>query len=171
MLGDLTEARVLDLYAGSGALGIEALSRGAAHAVFVERNRAALIAIEKNLRALELSARATVLPFAVERSLGRLGKLGPFDLVLVDPPYADVPAGVVARTLSSLLAEGLARPDGRLLLEHARRDSAPALLGARLDRTRRHGETNVSLYDVVGASSPVDEGEHSDAGEPSRDAQ
>jgi 16S rRNA G966 N2-methylase RsmD len=81
-------ARVLDLYAGAGSLGIEALSRGAAHAVFVERSRAALVALQHNLRDLELAACSRVLSEEVESALERLRREGVrFDLVLMDPPY------------------------------------------------------------------------------------
>ncbi len=162
MLGDVAHARVLDLYAGSGALGIEALSRGAADAVFVERNRGALGAIEANLRSLGLASRATVLPFAVERSASRLAKLGPFDLVLVDPPYADVTTGSVARALATLLEAGIVARGGRLVLEHAKRDVPPELPRATVERTRRHGETNVTIYDVHEAG-----GETTDVAAPS----
>jgi 16S rRNA (guanine966-N2)-methyltransferase len=84
----LAGARVLDLYAGSGALGIEALSRGAVHAVFVERARAALAALRRNLTELELADRSRVLSEEVERAVDRLRAEGAqFELVLLDPPY------------------------------------------------------------------------------------
>lgn len=77
-------ARVLDLFAGSGALGIEALSRGAAHCTFIEKDRAALAAIRRNVEALGLGDRATVVAGDVS---GHLGHLGPVELVVADPPY------------------------------------------------------------------------------------
>jgi 16S rRNA G966 N2-methylase RsmD len=81
-------ARVLDLYAGAGSLGIEALSRGAAHAVFAERSPAALAALRRNLRELELTGCSRVLSEDVESALARLrGEGARFDLVLMDPPY------------------------------------------------------------------------------------
>jgi 16S rRNA G966 N2-methylase RsmD len=86
-------ARVLDLYAGSGALGIEALSRGALHATFVERDRRALAALRRNLADLELDACARVLSGDVEQALERLAVQPGFDVVLMDPPY-----GSAART-------------------------------------------------------------------------
>lgn len=82
--GAIEGAQVLDLYAGSGALGIEALSRGAAHCTFVEKDRAALAAIRRNIEALGIDDRVTVVAGDV---LARLGHLGPVDLVLADPPY------------------------------------------------------------------------------------
>src|SRR6186713_3259603 len=88
---DLRDSRVLDLFAGSGAAGIEALSRGAAHATFVERDRSAATAIQANLARTRLADRASVERVAVEAFLARPG-VEPFDLVLLDPPYEDTPA-------------------------------------------------------------------------------
>lgn len=107
-LGDtrLADAAVLDLYAGSGALAIEALSRGAARAVLVERDRGALAAIERNLVATALGDRARVQPGAVETQLGRgpPPPEAPFDLAFLDPPYA-LPAADLEAVVT-----GLARP-------------------------------------------------------------
>jgi 16S rRNA (guanine966-N2)-methyltransferase len=83
-LGLLAEARVIDLFAGSGALGIEALSRGAAHCTFVEQARAALVALRTNVDALGLADRSLVAPMDVDRFLA---SAPPADLVLADPPY------------------------------------------------------------------------------------
>ena len=87
--GAVVDARVLDLFAGTGALGIEALSRGAAHATFVERAREAVELVEVNLDACDLSIQATVVradgPGWLATGLG--GAAGPWDLVLLDPPY------------------------------------------------------------------------------------
>jgi 16S rRNA (guanine966-N2)-methyltransferase len=85
-LGVVRNAAVVDLFAGSGALGIEALSRGAAHATFVEAGRSALAAIDANLAATGLAAQATVVPGDVLAFLAR--GAGPFDVALADPPYA-----------------------------------------------------------------------------------
>ncbi len=134
--------RVLDLYAGSGALGLEALSRGAREAVLVESARSALTAIRQNVRALDLGESVTVVPVRVDRALEDLE--GPFDLVLVDPPYADVRA----TTFGSLLerAGRLLAPSGVLVLEHASTDEPSAPPGLDLDRRRRHGDTTISLF-------------------------
>lgn len=88
--GDLVvDAAVLDLFAGSGALGIEALSRGAAHATFVESDRAALATLRANIQRCGLTDRATVVASSAERFLDRSAVVGrPFDLALLDPPYA-----------------------------------------------------------------------------------
>ena len=86
-LGAVVDATVLDLFAGSGAMGIEALSRGAAHATFVDRDRAALRAIEANLAACGLADKATVVASSVERFVAGAGARR-WDLALIDPPYA-----------------------------------------------------------------------------------
>ena len=93
ILGDVSEHKVLDLYAGSGALGIEALSRGASAAVFVEASRPALICLRDNLTTLGLTRVATTLGRRAEGAELELGRHGPFDLVLCDPPWRDVEAG------------------------------------------------------------------------------
>lgn len=80
----LHDTRVIDLFAGSGALGIEALSRGASHCVFVERDRDALVAVRRNIEALDLRDRSEVVP---RDAMGALSQCGDVDLVLADPPY------------------------------------------------------------------------------------
>lgn len=136
------EPCVLDLYAGSGALGLEAISRGARSAVLVEHGRAALAAIRENTRALELDGRVTVVGMRVDRALSTLE--GPFDLVLVDPPYADVRD----RRFAAILAGAARRLTvaGVLVLEHASTDEPQPPPGAELDRRRRYGDTTISLF-------------------------
>lgn len=133
---------VLDLYAGSGALALEALSRGASRAVLVEQGKDALAAIQKNVKALDAVREAKVFASRVDRALEKLD--GPFGLVFLDPPYADVPtpafAEILART-AHLVAEG-----GVLVLEHASPDAPPEIPGLTLDRSRRHGDTTLTLY-------------------------
>ena len=141
--------RVLDLYAGSGALGIEALSRGAAQVVFVEQSRPALIELGENLRALGLLAQATVLAASVARSIERIRSLGPFALTLVDPPYEDVASGAVSKLLTRLVESGGLSKGGALVLEHATRDAPPTIAGTEFDRSRKYGDTTVSLYRLV----------------------
>jgi 16S rRNA (guanine966-N2)-methyltransferase len=144
-LGDLTGALVCDLYAGTGALGIEALSRGARRAVFVESARPALGVLRDNLASLDLTGAARVVPHSVERGLELLRDEGAFDLALLDPPYAELArAAIAAARLAGPLA--LLAPDGRLVLEHARRDAAPEIAGLVCAATRLYGDTAVSLY-------------------------
>ena len=137
ILGAVDEADVLDLYAGSGAMGLEALSRGAAHAVFVERDPDAVRAIERNLDRLHL--RATVLrkdAIAVVAAETRK-----YDLVFVDPPYDMYPdlEPQLARHLPSVLAD-----DGVLVVETDARVQ-PAL-PLELRTSRKYGSARVTVY-------------------------
>ena len=153
-LEPLTGLRVVDLYAGSGALGIEALSRGADRADFVESNPRARETLERNLSELALSSRATVWPFQLPQGLNRLrSQVERADLVLVDPPYG----GDEARAaLLKLGAMGLL-PDMRVVVEHHGRDELPDRCGM-LERVRErsYGETRVSTYRPGSEGPPLD---------------
>jgi 16S rRNA (guanine966-N2)-methyltransferase len=138
ILGDVGGARVLDLYAGSGALGIEALSRGAASAVFVERDAQAVAAIERNLEPLDVDA--TVARADVTRWLGRTE--GRFDLVFCDPPY-DV-ASRLAGPLSERLP-GLTADDARIVTESDKRN--PLELPFPLIVERSYGHTRIAIHE------------------------
>lgn len=141
-------ARVLDLYAGSGALALEAISRGAGEAVLVEHGRDALAAIRENVRALDVDDRVRVVASRVDRALAQLGaQTEPkFDLVFLDPPYADVPTPAFVRILEG--AAGLLSDQGALVLEHASSDPAPETARLAMDRTRRYGDTSVTLFRI-----------------------
>jgi 16S rRNA (guanine966-N2)-methyltransferase len=134
--------RVLDLYAGTGALAFEALSRGASAAVLVEHARDAVTAIRKNAGALGVGREMVLFDTKVERALLKIE--GPFAIVFLDPPYADVPTHGFAAVLTR--AAALLAPDGALVLEHASPDDPPGVPGLVLDRTRRYGDTSVTLY-------------------------
>jgi 16S rRNA (guanine966-N2)-methyltransferase len=144
ILGDVEGAHVLDLFAGSGAVGIEALSRGAAHATFVDAGRPALAAIRANLRDLGLEDRATVLAMDAAAA-ARLPPAAPWRVVFVDPPYA---SDLARRAVAALPATSLA-PGARVVIEHDRRGAPPEQLGSLL-RTdqRRYGDTMVSFFEV-----------------------
>lgn len=117
------EARVLDLYSGTGAMGLEALSRGAEHAVLVERNRAAINAIRDNLARTRLADRAEVVASDVTRFVTRDDKSpGPFDLVLADPPY-DAPLEEVEGVLEAMEGGWLAAEGSRVVLTRPTRSS------------------------------------------------
>lgn len=133
----LEDAAVLDLFAGAGTIGIEALSRGAAHATFVERDRAAVQALRENLSATGFTDRATVVTQDVRAFLGR-GAGGPFDLVFCDPPFADV-EGLSATLAHPGLASALA-PDA-LVVYRIMRKHPPAIPEvATVERTKPIGE-------------------------------
>ena len=139
---------VLDLYAGSGALGIEALSRGASWADFVESGSGACGAISGNLARTKLASRAKVHCVPVRRALSEvyLGRLAiPYDIVFMDPPYADP---VVPEVLEELGKAMLVKPGGLLVVEHSRRMSLQDSYGPLvLIKSRRHGDTCISLYE------------------------
>lgn len=140
MGADLT--RVLDLYAGSGALGIEALSRGAAWCDFVEREARACTAIRENLSKTGFAGQAEVYCMTVERALTRLE--GPYTLVLADPPYTQE----AAPALDGLAAAGLVEPGQSVMaLEHSSREEGRERLGG-LSRLKKlkHGDSAVSIY-------------------------
>lgn len=153
-LGDVGDARVLDLFAGSGALGIEALSRGAAHAVFVERAAGCVAQLRRNLRALGLEPRAEVRRGDAGAALRRLAAAGRiFDLVLADPPYASDEA---ARLLAALPATRLLAPGAPLVLEVSRRHAPRTSMGLRVVGERRYGETLVVRYEEGSAEGGGD---------------
>jgi 16S rRNA (guanine966-N2)-methyltransferase len=140
MLGELDGAVVLDLFAGSGALGIEALSRGAARATFVERSPQALAALRANVAALALTERSRILG---GDALAALRGNDKYDLVFLDPPYAT--AALLAGPLSRELP-GVLRAGARVVSESDRR--APLELELPLRRERRYGDTMIRIHDM-----------------------
>lgn len=139
-LADLT---VVDLFAGSGAMGIEALSRGARHVDFVEDGRAALVALENNLETLGIAERARVWRLSLPRGLERLrSRIESADLVLLDPPYGGELANATLRVLATQ-----AGPHTRVVVEHHTKDEVPEAIGPlERIRQRRYGETMVTTY-------------------------
>jgi 16S rRNA (guanine966-N2)-methyltransferase len=138
MLDDVSGARVLDLFAGSGALGLEALSRGAASALFVDSDPRAMAAIRRNLATLgldELVLRQDALRF-LQRA-----EMGAFDLVFCDPPYdsASRLAGPLAERLPALAAKG-----ARIVIESDKR--RPLELPLPLLKERSYGDTRIAIY-------------------------
>ena len=147
----LEGASVLDLYAGSGAIGIEALSRGADRCTFVEHDRAALAALRTNLERTGLAARAVVVADGVDRFLGGAGAAG-VDLAILDPPYA---VRAILAPLERLAAQ---LPDGALVVvKHFWRTEVPVPDGMRPVRVRRFGETSLTFLERSGPA----EGGHS----------
>ena len=134
-------ARVLDVYAGSGAMGLEALSRGAEAAVFVESDAGAVRAIERNLDKLRLRG-ATVVRLDAGAALAQEAAAGrKYDLVLLDPPYAMTDFDALARYLSTVLAD-----DGLLVVETDAR-TEPELPGLAVRTTRKYGSTRVTVFE------------------------
>ena len=134
----LEGARVLDLFAGTGALGIEALSRGAAEATFVERDRRALEALRANLDATRFAGKAHVIAHDAD-TRGIL--TGRFDLVFADPPYEVVAKSRALRKIAEWLADG-----GVAVLEHASGETPPPPAGLVASDLRQYGSTSVSFF-------------------------
>ncbi len=149
--GSLPEARVLDLFAGSGALGIEALSRGASHATLVEKARPALATLQGNLRQTRLAPQSTVLAMDVFAALELLLRQEKrFDLVLLDPPYA---RGLHVQVLERIAP--LVAIDGLVVAEASARLPLPERIGGirRTDR-RVYGDTALDFYIPEGNDAP-----------------
>lgn len=142
-----SSSQVLDLFAGSGALGIEALSRGAGRAVFVERDRRAIEIIERNLDTCGLKNRATIMPIEVKRALSSLSrKERRFDLIFLDPPYG---RGLVEEALGSIMENGILKDGGVVVAEHSKRE-IPEEVSLKLVKRARYGDTMVSYYTLGG---------------------
>ncbi|MBI5141667.1 MAG: 16S rRNA (guanine(966)-N(2))-methyltransferase RsmD [Nitrospirae bacterium] len=156
--GRVEGATFLDLFAGSGAVGLEALSRGAEHVVFVEENRARAEAVERFARELGWSGRASVMKMSASKYLARPDARG-FDIVFVDPPYrtSDMP-----EVLPVILACDTVAPGGILVLEHLS-NAVPAetLDGFNAGRRYRYGDTMLSVFfrPEAGAYNMEDGGE------------
>ncbi len=143
-LGSLEGARVLDLYAGSGALGIEAISRGAAAATFVEREARTLVVLRANLATLGIDPIASVAPGDVPAVVRRLGRTKEcFDLVLVDPPYTSEEP---TRAFEALVGAAVLSPGAMLVLERDRRHPSPQVEGLAAIDERRYGDTIVARF-------------------------
>ena len=153
VLGSLEGARVVDLYAGTGALGLEALSRGASHVVLVESASPALAALRENVRVLGCETSCTLVAARVERIVDRLAKQGPFDLVLADPPWAEV--AEATRAIAELVAAGGLAREGTVVLEHAAED-APSIAGLAVRDRRRYGDTGLALFDPASEEARTD---------------
>jgi 16S rRNA (guanine(966)-N(2))-methyltransferase RsmD len=140
------DAEVLDLYAGTGALAWEALSRGARHAVLVEEQGAVLEVLRRNQETLGLKEQARVLPLSVPVALKKLAGQGArFDLIFLDPPYGQ---GLAAATLATLADLDLVRPGGQVVAEAGRREALPEKVGNLiLSHTRIYGDTQVAFYE------------------------
>jgi len=151
----IENARFLDLCAGSGAVGIEALSRGAAHITFVDRSRKMSALIASNLELCRIStAESTVVPAEAADFLDRIIKQAPetWDIVFFDPPYADDYLAVLDRIGSD--GEKLLADDGLVIVEHDKRKLLPEIVGS-LQQTRilKQGDSVLSFYGIGSRAS------------------
>lgn len=145
----LPAARLLDLFAGAGGVGLEALSRGAAHVTFVERDARAVAALRENIAALGVGGAARVVRDDVLRALAALARAGErFGLVFLDPPYE---TDLAARTLGALGDGALVADGGLVIAQHLTKRAPPDVAGVlRAFRARRFGETTLTFFRAGG---------------------
>jgi 16S rRNA (guanine966-N2)-methyltransferase len=160
-LGCLAGKRVLDLFAGSGALGFEALSRGAAHVVFADRSSAALASVRNNADRLGVREAVELRRGAEHAVLRRLAGSPPFDLVFLDPPYA---SERLAPALRGLVEAELLAPDALVVAESDRRHPPGPVEGLAAVDERRYGDTLITWFVPRGpAAAAIPAREASDA--------
>ena len=154
ILGDrIAGARFLDLFAGAGAIGIEALSRGAAQVVFVDASRESLAVIRRNIDTLELGGRTQVVAARTESFLRRPS--GPFDIVFLDPPYRME----LAPLLRQIAGAGIVKPEGIVIAEHFKKQASPARAdGLELTREAVYGDTVLAFYRMLAGSQASNAG-------------
>jgi len=142
--GEVEGKSVLDLFAGTGSLGIEALSRGANKVLFVEKSRQAIRLIQKNLLQCGMEGQSEILPKDVNRAIGILDQRREcFDLILMDPPYVK---GLIQKTPVKLQLHRIQREDSILVIEHDRREPLPKTIEEwNLIREKRIGDTVISF--------------------------
>lgn len=148
MQGRFPCRKALDLFAGTGAMGIEALSRGASGAVFVDSDGASVAVIRRNLDACGLAERALVLKRDVKSALRLLASKGEsFDLIFIDPPYA---SSLAVDALREIDASGLISPGGIVVVECSKRNPAPPFEMEHIELVdeRSYGDTLVRFYEV-----------------------
>jgi len=148
ILGDIEGLSFLELFAGSGAVGFEAASRGVAELVLVEYNRDCQLAIEKNIESLKLKA-CDLYPFEAEKAIKSLHRdKRRFDIIFLDPPYY---LGVSKKALQMLGAYDILAPTGFIVVQHFKKDDLPESLGVfGLFRTAKYGDTLLSFYRKAG---------------------
>ena len=150
----LPEARLLDLFAGAGGVGFEALSRGAAHVTFVERDARAVSALRTNVETLGVTAQTRIERAEVAAALARLAREGArFDVAFLDPPYDE---DLITPTVEQLGGDDLLAPDALVVAQHlTKRPPAPVVRRLTAYRTRRFGETTLTFFRAGGYDSPV----------------
>ncbi len=142
ILFDVRGSSVLDLFAGTGAVGLEALSRGAAHCTFVDMSHEAITIIKKNIELCGF-ANAKIFPHPVSVAIEYFGKHNEkFDLIFVDPPYLK---NLVNPTLEKVAAAGMLKEGGRLIVEHSPKEPIGEISGLALTDTRKYGQTLISF--------------------------
>lgn len=147
ILFDCEGLRVLDLFAGTGAMGIEALSRGAAHALFVDNFRESIKLIQKNIELCGFDSRSEIVAMTVGKAINILSKqLKSFDLIFVDPPYQ---CHFIAKTLAKLQQSGLCHDQTQIVIEHHPKEPIPKMEGLSLTDQRKYGQTLISFLKKI----------------------
>lgn len=144
ILGDLKDQQVLDLFAGTGSMGLEALSRGAASSTFVDKDQHAITLLFTNLKKMQLLPRAHVLKDSASQAIQRLYRMKKrYDLIFLDPPYDQ---GWIDRCLKALEKYPLLKPGALLLCEHSPREIPTFFGGLEKVDERKYGQTLVSFF-------------------------
>jgi 16S rRNA (guanine(966)-N(2))-methyltransferase RsmD len=154
ILGGRVEGAVfVDVFAGTGAVGIEALSRGAREVVFIEKHAKSAELIRRNVQSLGAGDEVTVLAMEAKSALGRIASQGTrANFVFLDPPYADYDAAITS--VGTLDAAGLPAPGGEVILEHARKEQSPERIGRFVRyRVLEQGDSGLSFYRLTEESS------------------
>ncbi|MBI5598755.1 MAG: 16S rRNA (guanine(966)-N(2))-methyltransferase RsmD [Deltaproteobacteria bacterium] len=140
---DMTSKGILDLFAGTGAMGIEALSRGAGRAVFVDNDAAAISVIKKNISLCGFDGNSTVLKNDAKGALRHLEKTGErFDVIFMDAPYPD--PSLTGTAIDAIITAGLLNPDGAIVCEVSKRHPIePLPAGVTVEKEKRYGDTLV----------------------------
>lgn len=154
--GAVAGARVLDLFAGTGALGIEAVSRGAAALVAVERSTAVARVLRANVERCGFAGRVEVVVEPVERALGRLAGGAPFDLVLLDPPWR---TGAADEALRGLVGSGLLADRALVVVETAHGEAVRAPAGLGVEISRRMGDGQLTVFRRSAGEAAAGEGD------------
>lgn len=143
--GEVEGAAVLDLFAGSGAMGLEALSRGAAHALFVDFDRGACAVIRANLESLGLEDRADIACTDTTKLIATEPSTGPFDLIFIDPPYR-IGAALAAEVIATADLKGWIAPRAHVVVEHAAAAGVDPMVRFELDVEKKYGDSAVSVF-------------------------
>lgn len=144
VLGEVEGLRVLDLFAGSGSLGLEAISRGADTAMFVDSARDAVVSLEANIESTGLAKKSEVVWADVSSTLSRPPEKR-MDLIFVDPPYSMLP-GAVQETLEALVMGGYLADEGRIVLHRPQKERQLRPLGLALSWERDYGQSTVQIF-------------------------
>jgi 16S rRNA (guanine(966)-N(2))-methyltransferase RsmD len=152
--GLVQDAIFIDLFAGTGSVGLEALSHGARHVYFIEHDRRALMSLQANIRRCDMVGRATIVAAPLPQALQQLPASLQADILFLDPPYASDLAEI---TLAALAERPLLAARGVLVWQHmARRGIAHMVLARPLWKSRRYGTTQLSLYAAFATPPEVD---------------